>query len=43
MKIIMEKKSKHADYVDVTKSKFLIRNAGKECNQRDLPCGKNSR
>ncbi len=43
MKVIIEKKNSHIDYVDVTKSERLIVNAGKDCEQRDLPCGQKNR
>lgn len=31
------------DYVNVQKAEKLTVNASKPCNQRDLPCGQNSR
>ncbi len=43
MKVIIEKKNNHMDYVDVARSERLIANASKDCEQRDLPCGQKNR
>lgn len=43
MKVITQKKNSHIDYVNVTKARQLTENLGKPCNQRDLPCSKQSR
>ncbi len=43
MKIVTSKKNSHKDYVNVAKAKKLTVNAGKQCEQRDLPCGQNTR
>lgn len=43
MKVIIQKKHKHMDYVDVGKVVELTVNSSKSCNERDLPCGQKSR
>lgn len=43
MKVITKKKNSHMDYANVAKAKALTVNAGKECDERDLPCDKKSR
>lgn len=43
MIIVVKKTNAHADYVQVTKSENLIASANQSCNQRQLPCGQNTR
>lgn len=41
--VIIKKKNSHVDYVNVEKAEKLTINSGKPCNERDLPCGQNTR
>lgn len=43
MKVVNKKKNSHMDYANMAKSSKLTENSGKPCNQRDLPCGQNTR
>lgn len=43
MKVLIKKINSHEDYLKPQKSENLSVNSGKPCNERDLPCGQNTR